>query len=701
MNVKLRKFPYPFKAMLAISNDIDSTTPETFEYIHRVIKSPENKIELNFSDSIWVFAANSSKGKQLSFYDLSTDELTPYWRKLRYYVSKGWLDTLHTYGNFSRSEQNVNFNREYAKKSVDFLAKHKISFDVWVNHGDENNIQNLGNYAYMQGATEGSEAYHYDLCKGIGIKYIWNPKLRDIFGHPTMLSPFTLKNGDKIWSFPRFHSYFVSEAEKSEYIKRGVDFWGKDKDEAVLWHPSFLDLQITRERLEKLCDDAFYSVITQHFGNIKDTGNKFTKDAINALELLSEFSKEKINVVSTSKLLNYNRANDYLEYEVFDLPSGSIINITSINDPVLGRDRDVTLDKLDGITFYTDKPDKTFFMINGKMVKPEATKRNDSDGFNSSVSIFSKGLNIEFDISDRFKIAREFNKAVSEDDSLSSDEKLTKKPSLSLWERAISKAKNHNKKNKVPDKNLSPVICIGGMKCGTSTLWDMLTQHPEVLSCSVKEPSYFAVRDIEGLSVDEYYSIWPWDRANNKHKVIFEASTHYSKFPASETAADQIGAILPNAKIIYLVRDPIKRLESQLAHHISRGELDVDLINAGMWKENTHLFNLSSYNQRISPFVRNLGKDNILVITLEELIHNYRETLYKIESFLSLSHFSDYSELKKSNPRRQTLGADKVSFGSDDMSHIYDVLKEDIELFKGKFSIDSKKWETWSRFSHD
>ncbi|PKF62534.1 hypothetical protein CW745_03660 [Psychromonas sp. psych-6C06] len=698
MNIKLRKFPYPYKAMLAISSDIDSTTPENFEYIHDLIKHPRHQIELNFSDSIWMFASNAKSGKQLAFFDMGTEKLAPYWRKLKYYINKDWIDTLHTYGNFSQTEASNNFNRDYALKSFEFLDKHKLTFDVWVNHGDENNTQNLGAYSYMQGATPDDASYHYDICKKIGVKYIWNPKQRDIFGHSSMLSPLKLKNGENIWGFPRFHSYFVNADEKKYYEARGAIFWGKDKNEAVLWHPSLLDLQLTTERLESLFVNQQYAIVTQHFGNIKDTNNKFTPEAIAALKKLSDYSKSKINVVSTSKLLNYNRVNEFLEYEVIRLEKGCIINITSINDPVLGKSVDLIIKELEGVTFYTDDPFNTFFMLNGKIVRPEYTKRNVSDGIAQSITISTGTMNIESDISARYEVVNEFNNQnkPAKVTGASSDESLTKKASVSLWERAIAKAMNFNKNKKKPDFSLLPVICIGGMKCGTSTLWDMLSQHPEVLPCSVKEPSYFAVRDLNLLSKNEYYSLWPWDKFTKKNKVIFEASTHYSKFPASNTAATQIKAIAPNAKIIYLVRDPIKRLESQLAHHISRGELSSDLLADNRWKENTHLFNLSLYNQRIDPYVEQLGKNNILVISLEELIADHKNTLQKIEDFLCISTFDRYTPLKKSNPRRMVLGADKVTFNKSDQSYIFRLLESDINQFIKRFSLDNNLWKTWN-----
>lgn len=62
---QLRKFPYPYDAMLAISSDIDNTTVEKFEKYHRFLNTLEQTsygpgLGLDIGDSAWFYVVNDS-----------------------------------------------------------------------------------------------------------------------------------------------------------------------------------------------------------------------------------------------------------------------------------------------------------------------------------------------------------------------------------------------------------------------------------------------------------------------------------------------------------------------------------------------------------------------------------------------------------------------------------------------------------------
>ena len=73
------------------------------------------------------------------------------------------------------------------------------------------------------------------------------------------------------------------------------------------------------------------------------------------------------------------------------------------------------------------------------------------------------------------------------------------------------------------------LIIIGAMKSGTTTLFRLLAQHPQIARPSEKEPHFFsrAERFENGLS--HYQNLWKW--RPGFHKVALEASTGYTKFP--------------------------------------------------------------------------------------------------------------------------------------------------------------------------
>src|SRR4029079_2322923 len=105
--------------------------------------------------------------------------------------------------------------------------------------------------------------------------------------------------------------------------------------------------------------------------------------------------------------------------------------------------------------------------------------------------------------------------------------------------------------------DLPTFIVIGAMKAGTTSLARYLGEHPDVFVCSPKEPQFF----IESGT---------WDRGVAWYRELFaggrdsiargEASTDYSKLPRHGGVVDRIAEVAPEARIVYLVRDPIERI---------------------------------------------------------------------------------------------------------------------------------------------
>jgi len=124
-------------------------------------------------------------------------------------------------------------------------------------------------------------------------------------------------------------------------------------------------------------------------------------------------------------------------------------------------------------------------------------------------------------------------------------------------------------------------LIIGAMKCGTTSLYDYLTQHPDVMSCRQKEPHFFD---------------WKWDTVNafqldqrtqeksakllmkiglnpsnvtlqkflttfeiqNADSIIGEASPSY--FVGGSTVAKRVASVLPpSTKLVVILRDPVAR----------------------------------------------------------------------------------------------------------------------------------------------
>jgi hypothetical protein len=110
---------------------------------------------------------------------------------------------------------------------------------------------------------------------------------------------------------------------------------------------------------------------------------------------------------------------------------------------------------------------------------------------------------------------------------------------------------------------LPDALIIGAMKSGTSSLHYYLTQHPQVIAPLRKEVHYFDLNLQRGES---------WYRANFGHAgqagVNIDSSPYYLFHPLVPQRAH---ALVPGAKLIVLLRDPVRRAYSHYWHQRNKG----------------------------------------------------------------------------------------------------------------------------------
>ncbi len=125
-----------------------------------------------------------------------------------------------------------------------------------------------------------------------------------------------------------------------------------------------------------------------------------------------------------------------------------------------------------------------------------------------------------------------------------------------------------------PRRMLPSFLICGGQRCGTTSLYRALSQHPAVLKAVLhKGVHYFDVSYRRGMGW--YRGHFPMLRTAQKIEQrygvpaqTFESSPYYMYHPQ---AAGRIARDLPDAKVVVLVRDPVERAYSQHAHEVARG----------------------------------------------------------------------------------------------------------------------------------
>tara|TARA_B100000131_G_C18125551_1_gene614542 strand:- start:7127 stop:9133 length:2007 start_codon:yes stop_codon:yes gene_type:complete len=668
--------------MLSISSDIDSTSKQNFHSINREIGSMSNGFGLEFANSVWYKATGAERGKQIAFIDLHGDSPGIFEEELNVMARRGEIDSLHTYGNFSTDD--FSFTRKVAEEALKYFSKSGIKFPIWVNHGDERNSQNLAYYHYMEGDIPESESYHVDLMMELGVKYIWDPKKRHNFSHESLLEEKELRDGTKIWSFPRYHVIGIKEEDKDDFEKIGMKIWNGVEEgtlEGVLWVPQFLHIQLKDSNLRKLVEEGGHCIITQHLGYIHRDDNEFTDQAKAALSNLSGYFKRgEICVTRTSRQLEFNRVRDFLNYEVINDDGVTLINILSIDDPVFGSEIP-KIETLRGIQFTCEDPENTYIAINGVVVKSSRTfnlvREEKIVGFPWKIMEFEdleqrkRANNIAINLR---KSKPRFGKKLVEKDSGPLSDVI----------------------NKVYNNEIDPLICIGGMKCGTTSLWKMFQKWPGIVSPVKKEPSYFGNQKFEDQSIQEYLQFWDWSNSNNNEKYFFESSTHYAKFPAVQNVPAQMKAMIPNAKIIYMVRNPYKRIVSQLAHHVSRGEMTLENVTSGKWASNKHLFALTDYATQLDQYAEYFSKENILILPLEGMIGDFKKYVSIISNFLGIDTPDSITKFPMENKRRKAKGSGKINIDFSEFPEQKKIIETYIANLEQNYGFDTGIWNDGS-----
>jgi hypothetical protein len=178
---------------------------------------------------------------------------------------------------------------------------------------------------------------------------------------------------------------------------------------------------------------------------------------------------------------------------------------------------------------------------------------------------------------------------------------------------------------------LPNLLVIGATKAGTTTLWHYLDQHPQVYMAPDKELHYFDVDAnwLRGLS-------WYEDKfaAAGNEPVIGEATPGYTRYPLRPWAAARAATAVPDAKLIYLVRDPIERIRSHVVHEMRHGREQRPFTEAVL--ANSMYVDASCYAMQAQRWLGSYPREALLIVESERLHTATEETMRQIYEFLDV-----------------------------------------------------------------
>ena len=213
---------------------------------------------------------------------------------------------------------------------------------------------------------------------------------------------------------------------------------------------------------------------------------------------------------------------------------------------------------------------------------------------------------------------------------------------------------------------LPTFFIIGAPAAGTTSLHYYLDQHPQIQMSAVKEPGFFAPRPgplNPRNKLGDRYKISRLDKYEQLFdpavEVRGEATVNYANHPRRPGVPARIKELVPDAKFIYLVRDPIARTVSYYQHQVAvEGERRSlrEALGGDAPDHSVTCICASLYASQLDLYLDHFTQERILVIDQAELLADRRSTLRQIFAFLSVDDAFDSSrfdeELGSNRERR-------------------------------------------------
>jgi hypothetical protein len=179
------------------------------------------------------------------------------------------------------------------------------------------------------------------------------------------------------------------------------------------------------------------------------------------------------------------------------------------------------------------------------------------------------------------------------------------------------------------DGALPTFVIIGAQKCGTTALHSYLARHPEISMSRPKELDFFVAEKNWDKGLEWYRHRW-----NGPEKPVRgESSPNYTAYPNFKDVPERMAELLPDVKLIFMVRDPIARVRSSYIHAYSNAAEDRPMREAVLDPARAYVWR-SRYHAQLSRFLEHYPMERVLLLEQDELLNDRQATLERVFAFL-------------------------------------------------------------------
>lgn len=178
------------------------------------------------------------------------------------------------------------------------------------------------------------------------------------------------------------------------------------------------------------------------------------------------------------------------------------------------------------------------------------------------------------------------------------------------------------------------LFIVGAMKSGTTSLHAYLDAHPDIYMSEEKEPGYFVPEINRTRTEDEYLALFS---PGAGCRFRGESSTHYTKLPTYAGVPERIRQFAPEARIIYIMRNPIERTISHYWHavrDIYLGRERLGIVEA--IRKRVEYSAYSHYAMQLQAFLAVFPRERVHCLTLESLQSDPHSELARLYAWLGL-----------------------------------------------------------------
>ena len=181
------------------------------------------------------------------------------------------------------------------------------------------------------------------------------------------------------------------------------------------------------------------------------------------------------------------------------------------------------------------------------------------------------------------------------------------------------------------------LFVIGAMKSGTTSLHEYLNTHPQIAMSEWKEPAFF-VEELTWRRGEQWYlTLFENDE---RYRYLGESSTHYTRLPVLQGVAERLYRFNPDARLVYIMRNPFDRLVSHYWHNtqyrdFKRGGGEPRPLSKAV-KEDPQYLAFSDYATQLEPYIKLFGREALYTLTFEKLVQDPQRELDNIYQWLGL-----------------------------------------------------------------